>query len=252
MEALKIAWLYPDLLELYGDRGNILAFKHRAGELGLELEVNTYNIGEFFDALEYDLVFLGGGADQDQSLFYSDLISRRDNFKEAIENEVAFLLICGGYQLFGKYYIDSKGEKIEGLGIFDFYTLPGEKRSIGYLSLEADIYENKMILTGFENHRGQTMKVSSPLGRVLAGYGNTASGDYEGFIYKHTIGTYLHGPLLARNPELTDLFLSWMCQRKNIEADFSKGDKISLEKEAKKQILREQKLLSYINEVEKG
>ena len=246
MKALKIAWLYPDLLELYGDRGNILAFKHRAKELDLELVVETYNIGEFFDALEYDLIFLGGGADQDQSLFYSDLISRRDNFKEAIEKEVAFLLICGGYQLFGKYYLDFKGEKIEGLGIFNFYTLPGEKRSIGYLSLEADIDGNKIILTGFENHRGQTFGVATPLGKVLAGYGNTVSGGFEGFIYKHAVGTYLHGPLLARNPELTDLFLGWMCKRKNIEADFSKVDKISLEKEAKKQILKEQKLLSYI------
>ena len=219
MKALKIAWLYPDLLELYGDRGNILAFKHRAKELDLELVVETYNIGEFFDALEYDLIFLGGGADQDQSLFYSDLISRRDNFKEAIEKEVAFLLICGGYQLFGKYYLDFKGEKIEGLGIFNFYTLPGEKRSIGYLSLEADIDGNKIILTGFENHRGQTFGVATPLGKVLAGYGNTVSGGFEGFIYKHAVGTYLHGPLLARNPELTDLFLGWMCKRKNIEAE---------------------------------
>lgn len=252
MDVLKIAWLYPDLLELYGDRGNILAFKYRAWELDLDLKVDIYNVCEFFDALEYDLIFLGGGADQDQALFYNDLIERKDNFKKAIENEVALLLICGGYQLFGKYYLDSNGKKIEGLGIFDFYTLPGEKRSIGYISLEADIYGNKMILTGFENHRGQTLGVERPLGKILSGYGNTVSGDFEGFIYKHTIGTYLHGPLLTRNLELIDLFLKWMCQRRNIEVDFSKGSKISLEKEAKKQILREQRLFNCINEIEKN
>ena len=249
MGTLKIAWLYPDLLELYGDRGNILAFKHRAKELKLELKVDMYGIDEFFDAKEYDLVFLGGGADQDQSLFYNDLISRKDNFKEAIEGRVAFLLICGGYQLFGEYYLDSNGKRIDGLGIFDFHTTPGEKRSIGYLSIEADIEGSKMILTGFENHRGQTMNVSKPLGKVLAGFGNTTEGEYEGFIYRHAIGTYLHGPLLARNPELTDLFLSWMCEGKNINVDFSKVSEISLEKEAKKQVLKEQGLDSYIEYV---
>ena len=247
MDVLKIAWLYPDLLELYGDRGNILAFRHRGTELGLDIKVDKFGVGEFFEAKAYDLVFLGGGADQDQSLFYNDLISRKIDFKEAMAAGTVFLLICGGYQLFGEYYLDSNGNKIDGLGIFKFYTIPGEKRSIGYLSIETEIEGQKMVLTGFENHRGQTIGVDTPLGKVLAGSGNMVGGGFEGFIDKHTIGTYLHGPLLARNPELTDLIIGWMCQRKNINADFSLGNSSSLEKEAKKQVLREQGLANYLD-----
>lgn len=247
MDKLKVAWLYPDFLELYGDRGNIIALKHRAIDLGLELEVDSFSIDEPFIAKEYDLVFLGGGADQDQSLFYNDLLKRKEDFIEGIEDDVVFLLICGGYQLFGEYYIDTNGQIIAGLGIFDFFTKPGEKRSIGYLSIESNIEGKRVILSGFENHRGRTMNVKNPLGEVLAGFGNNDEGKEEGFIYKHVIGTYLHGPLLPRNPELTDIILNWMCKRKEISIDFSKGSDMSFEREAKIQVLKEQNLNSYID-----
>ncbi|MGL4663101.1 MAG: type 1 glutamine amidotransferase [Culicoidibacterales bacterium] len=242
MDTLKVAWLYPDLLELYGDRGNILALQYRARELGVKVEVDHFSVGENFSPKEYDLVFLGGGADRDQSIFYDDLVSRRSQIIEAIEDDVAFLLICGGYQLFGKYYIDAHGEKLDGLGIFQFYSKAGEKRNIGYLTVECNIDGNEIYLSGFENHGGQTYDVSSPLGTVLSGAGNNTDEDGEGFLYKKVIGTYLHGPLLSRNPELTDIILGWMAKRHDMELDFSKGD-VTFEKMAKRQVMREQGLL---------
>lgn len=241
-ETLKIAWLYPDLLELYGDRGNIIALQYRAKELGVDLEVDHFSIGEAFVPKEYDLVFLGGGADRDQSIFYDDLVSRKDDIIDAIEENVAFLLICGGYQLFGQYYIDASGDKLDGLGLFQFYSKAGEKRNIGYLTIECEIDGKQMYVTGFENHGGQTYDVSKPFGKVLSGAGNNTDDDGEGFIYKRVIGTYIHGPLLSRNPELTDLILGWMAERHGLELDFSKGD-VTFEKSARRQVMKEQGLL---------
>lgn len=242
METLKIAWLYPDLLELYGDRGNILALTYRAKELGVDIQVDHFSVGETFSPKAYDLVFLGGGADRDQSIFYDDLITRRSQIIEAIEEDVVFLLICGGYQLFGQYYIDANGEKLDGLGIFQFYSKAGNTRNIGYLTVEAKIAGKEIYLSGFENHGGQTYDVSTPLGTVLSGAGNNTDEDKEGFLYKKVIGTYLHGPLLSRNPELTDIILGWMATRHSISLDFSQGD-VSFEKMAKRQVMREQGLV---------
>lgn len=239
---LKVAWLYPDLLELYGDRGNIIALQYRAKELGVELVVDHFSIGDVFSPKAYDLVFLGGGADRDQSIFYDDLVSRRDEIVEAIEDDVAFLLICGGYQLFGQHYIDANGEKLDGLGIFQFYSKAGETRNIGYLTIECEIDGKPMYVSGFENHGGQTYNVSQPFGKVLSGVGNNTEENGEGILYRHVIGTYIHGPLLSRNPELTDVLLSWMAQRHEIELDFTKGD-VSFEKSARRQVMTEQGLL---------
>lgn len=241
-ETLKIAWLYPDLLELYGDRGNIIALQYRAKELGVDLVVDHFSIDESFVPKEYDLVFLGGGADRDQSIFYDDLVSRRDDIVEAIEEDVVFLLICGGYQLFGQYYIDANGDKLEGLGLFQFYSKAGEKRNIGYLTIECEIDGKQMYVSGFENHGGQTYDVSKPFGKVLSGAGNNTEDDGEGFLYKKVIGTYIHGPLLSRNPELTDLILGWMAKRHELELDFSQGD-VTFEKQARRQVMKEQGLL---------
>lgn len=241
-QTLKIAWLYPDLLELYGDRGNILALQYRARELGVSIEVDHFSIDEPFTPKDYDLVFLGGGADRDQSIFYDDLVSRRDAIVEAIEDDVAFLLICGGYQLFGKYYIDANGDKLDGLGLFQFYSKAGESRNIGYLTIECEIDGKKMYVSGFENHGGQTYNVSQPFGKVLSGAGNNLEDDGEGFVYRKVIGTYIHGPLLSRNPELTDVILSWMAARHDIKLDFTKGD-VTFEKNARRQVMHEQGLL---------
>lgn len=242
MESLKVAWLYPDLLELYGDRGNILALTYRAQELGVKIEVDHFSVGEDFSPKEYDLVFLGGGADRDQSIFYDDLVKRRDQIVEAIEDDVVFLLICGGYQLFGQYYIDAHNEKLDGLGIFQFYSKAGTIRNIGYLTVECQIDGKEMYLSGFENHGGQTYNVSTPLGIVVSGAGNNVDENHEGFIYKKVIGTYLHGPLLSRNPELTDILLGWMAKRHDMTLDFTQGD-VTFEKNAKRQVMREQGLI---------
>lgn len=242
MEALKIAWLYPDLLELYGDRGNILALIYRGRELGIDIQVDHFSVGDTFSPKAYDLVFLGGGADRDQSIFYDDLVTRRSQIIEAIEDDVVFLLICGGYQLFGQYYIDAAGEKLDGLGIFQFYSKAGTKRNIGYLTVECQIDNQVVYLSGFENHGGQTYDVSTPLGVVLSGAGNNVDENKEGFLYKKVIGTYLHGPLLSRNPELTDIILGWMAKRHDIKLDFTQGD-VSFEKMAKRQVMREQGLI---------
>lgn len=242
MKQLKIAWLYPDLLELYGDRGNIIILKHRADELGVQLKVDEFSIGDHFIPKHYDLIFLGGGADQDQGIFYDDLIKRRELLLEAIEDNVSMVLICGGYQLFGEYYLDAYGNKLDGLKIFDFYSEASEKRSIGYLTISCKLDGETFNLSGFENHGGQTKNVNNPLGNVLSGYGNNRDDKHEGFTYKNVIGTYLHGPLLSRNPELTDLLLRRMAKRNRFELDFSKGDS-NFEKLAKKQILKEQNLI---------
>lgn len=203
---LRILWMYHDLMDLYGDKGNIQVLKTRCEKRGIGCTVDTCTIGEKKDPAEYDLFFMGGGADREQNLIYEDLISRKEDIRRAMDEHTAFLLICGGYQLFGQYYRDQDGSEIMGLGFFDYYTVAADRdhRCIGNIAVETEIDGVSLKAVGFENHGGQTQNVSSPFARVLYGHGNTYRSEYEGFMNDLVLATYMHGPLLPKNPGIAD------------------------------------------------
>ncbi len=160
---------------------------------------------------------LVGGADQEQGILAQDLIQYKSSIKEAINSGVFFLLICGAYQLFGKYYKDVEGNTIPGLEIFDYYTEAindRKKRCIGNIVIEAELNHKKTKIIGFENHGGQTFDITTPFGTVLSGNGNKFGDTQEGFFINNVIATYLHGPLLSKNPELTDYIIQYGLARK--------------------------------------
>ena len=196
MKEIKLLYLYPDMLELYGDYGNIQVLKYRLEKRGFNLITDKYSIGdEAPDFTCYDIVFAGGGADQEQSILAKDLVKYKNNIKEAIENKVFFLLICGAYQLFGKYYKDVDGNIIDGLDIFPYYTEAindRKKRCIGNIIIDVELNGNKSKVIGFENHGGQTFNIDSPFGKVLFGNGNKFGDTNEGFFLENVIATYLH------------------------------------------------------------
>lgn len=210
MNKLKICHLYGNLLNTYGDVGNIMAFTHEAKKRGYEVETEIISLGDSFDEKKYDFVFFGGGQDYEQSIVQLDLKDKKKAIQRYIENSGLFLAICGGYQLLGKYYYDAYNNKIEGLNIFDHYTKNQEegKRFTGNIRIKDSI--NGSIYNGFENHGGVTYLADNqnPFGIVEEGNGNNGIDKTEGFRYKNTIGTYLHGPLLARNNELCNEFLN--------------------------------------------
>lgn len=196
MKELKILYLYPDILELYGDYGNIQVLKYRLEKRGFKAIITPYTIGDKTPNFkDFDIVFAGGGADQEQSILAKDLIKYKDNIKEAIENKVFFLLICGAYQLFGKYYKDVEGNTIDGLDIFPYYTEAindRKKRCIGNIIIDVTLNGNKAKVIGFENHGGQTFDIDTPFGEVLFGNGNKFGDKNEGFFLENVIATYLH------------------------------------------------------------
>ena len=198
--------MYHDLMDLYGDKGNIETLRYRASKRGIHVIVDTCTLQEQRNIEDYDIFFLGGGADKEQTLIYKDLLARKESILKAKESGTAFLLICGGYQLFGQYYLDQDGQKIDGLGIYDYYTESSDRdhRCIGNIVVEANIRDKEVTVVGFENHGGQTKAVSNSFGKVLVGHGNTYKGEYEGYMDAQTIATYMHGPLLPKNPAIAD------------------------------------------------
>lgn len=204
---LKILWMYHDLMDLYGDKGNIQVLKTRCAERKIPCIIDTCGIGEERDPRNYDLFFLGGGADREQEMIYQDLLTRKPLIEEAMAQGTAFLLICGGYQLFGKYYRDQDGNQVPGLNLFDYYTEASDRdhRCIGNIAVEAHMDGDTFEAVGFENHGGQTMNVATPFAKVLSGHGNTFDGRSEGFVNDQVLATYMHGPLLPKNPKIADL-----------------------------------------------
>ena len=198
--------MYHDLMDLYGDKGNIETLRYRASKRGINVIVDTCTLQEKRNIEDYDIFFLGGGADKEQTLIYKDLLARKESILKAKESGTAFLLICGGYQLFGQYYLDQDGQKIDGLGIYDYYTESSDRdhRCIGNIVVKTNIHDKEVTVVGFENHGGQTKAVSNPFGKVLVGHGNTYKGEYEGYMDAQTIATYMHGPLLPKNPAIAD------------------------------------------------
>lgn len=218
MKELKILYLYPDILDLYGDIGNIKVLKYRLEQRGIKATVDNYSINdEKPDFKSYDIIFAGGGADNEQQILSEDLIKYKNDIKEAKNAGVFFLLICGAYQLFGKYYKGVEGNIIPGLEVFDYYTEANpdrSKRCIGNIIIEAKLGTTNTRVIGFENHGGQTSGIETPFGKVLYGNGNKFGDEFEGFMEKNVIATYLHGPLLSKNPELTDYIIKHCLERK--------------------------------------
>ena len=204
---LTIGHLYPDLLNLYGDRGNIACLMKRCAWRGIEAQTVEFNTGDEIDFQDLDIVLLGGGSDREQRIVCKNLLAIREQFKGYVEENGVVIAVCGGYQLLGKYYKTDEGP-IEGLGLVDIYTEQGEGRLIDNIVLESSVCE--MPVVGFENHGGRTfINDNTPFGKVLYGAGNDGESGYEGVVYKNVIGTYLHGPLLPKNPQVCD----WLIQK---------------------------------------
>lgn len=222
---IRVCHLYPDLLNLYGDRGNIMAFGRRCLWRGIPVDVREVSLGDEVNFQEYEFVFLGGGSDREQNLIAADLMKRRGQFAEAIEKGLVVLAICGGYQLLGQYYLTAGGENIPGLGILDFYTMAGDRRLVGNVAVEADLGGVPVKVVGFENHSGQTyLGDIRPLGRVLAGNGNNGRDGLEGARYKNVFCSYLHGPLLPKNPRLTDCLITLALERRGLDSSLTALD----------------------------
>lgn len=216
---IRIAHLYPEQLNLYGDRGNILTLSRRLEWRGLEFSVDNIKVGEHNKKLSnYDLFFIGGGQDSQQFTVAKDLQIRKNEIQNVIEAYTPFLAVCGGYQLLGQSYQTSEGDEIEGLGILDIVTKAKaqeknkrQDRLIGnvYAELLIDLnvnHKNKT-LVGFENHSGRTYinnPKTKPLAKIIHGFGNNSEDHFEGAVYKNIIGTYVHGSLLPKNPQLAD------------------------------------------------
>ncbi len=209
---LRVGHLYPEYLNIYADRGNIAVFARRAAARGHELEVTPITLGTPLRPGEHDLYYVGGGQDREQAMIAPDLAERGLPLRDAVAGGAALLAVCGGYQLLGRGYRGRDGAWMPGAGLFPHETVAGETRMIGDVLLESTLAElSGRTIAGFENHAGRTLldTGAEPLGRVVAGYGNDGASGYEGARVGRALGTYLHGPLLPRNPALADLLLSW-------------------------------------------
>jgi lipid II isoglutaminyl synthase (glutamine-hydrolysing) len=208
---IVVGHLYPEYLNIYADRGNIAVFRRRAAARGLELTVEAVSVGDELRAGEHDLLYIGGGQDREQELIAPDLAARGQALREAVGGGAALLAVCGGYQLLGRFYRGRSGAELPGAGLFPLQTAAGERRMIGDCLLECELEPGvRRTLAGFENHAGVTRldDGAEPLGRVVAGFGNDGESGFEGARVGTAVGTYLHGPLLPRNPWLADWLLA--------------------------------------------
>ena len=211
---LKIYHMYPDLLNLYGDLGNVTCLKQRCQWRGIDVEVVGFSMNQEVPLNEGDLFFIGGGSDRGQNIVYSHLLKYTREMGDLIEDGAPVLAICGGYQLLGEKYIDADGNDVPGLGIFDYQTHSEEGRLIGNIIIENSLGLSPKTLVGFENHGGRTYHDHQALGKVRVGYGNNGKDREEGMVYQNCIGTYLHGPLLPKNPHLADYLILKALERK--------------------------------------
>lgn len=226
MMELKLLWMYHDLMDLYGDKGNVEVLKVRCAKRNINCIVDTCGIGEKKNIADYDLFFMGGGADHEQGLIYEDLISRKEDILTAMNEDTAFLLICGGYQLFGQYYKDQDGHVINGLGFFDYYTEAKDRdhRCIGNIAVETTMDGDTFKAVGFENHGGQTIDVATPFAKVLNGHGNMYKSQYEGFMNDRVLATYMHGPLLPKNARIADKLIQRALKKRYGKVELTKLD----------------------------
>jgi CobQ-like glutamine amidotransferase family enzyme len=208
MSRIRVGHLYPDYLNIYADRGNIAVLAERARRRGHELDVESIGLGDPVPPRDVDLYYIGGGQDREQELVAHDLAAKAEALRAAVEDGAALLAVCGGYQLLGSFYRDVAGTELPGIGLLPLQTVAGARRMIGDVLLDCSWAGRT--LAGFENHAGRTIldPGAEPLGRVLAGFGNDGASGFEGCRYLRTYGTYLHGPLLPRNPWFADRVLS--------------------------------------------
>jgi lipid II isoglutaminyl synthase (glutamine-hydrolysing) len=211
MNPLRLVHLYPDLMSVYGDRGNILTLVRRAEWRGIPVEVRQLSVGDTLDPNDVDLVFFGGGQDREQAVVSPDFLAQKgEAVRQAVEDGAALLSVCGGYQLLGRSYTTVDGQELPGAGLFDVRSVPGPKRHIGNVLIETELDDQRRTLVGFENHSGRTYLGPGvqPLGRAVVGAGNNGEDSTEGAVYKDAIGCYLHGSLLPKNPWLADRLLA--------------------------------------------
>ncbi|QZZ04407.1 type 1 glutamine amidotransferase [Staphylococcus arlettae] len=232
MKELTIYHFMPDKLNLYSDIGNIIALKQRAKQRNITIHVEDINQTEGVTLENCDLFFIGGGSDREQALATQELSKIKNTLKEAIEDGMPGLTICGGYQFLGSKYITPDGTELEGLNILDFYTQSKEERLTGDIVIESDTFGT---IVGFENHGGRTYHSFGTLGKVTHGFGNNDTDGKEGIHYKNLLGTYLHGPILPKNHELTDYLLEKACERKGITLEPKQLD--NTVEEAAKQVI---------------
>ncbi len=211
---LTLGHLYPDQLNLYGDRGNILVLRQRCQQRGIKLLVVSLGVGDALAPDEYDMLFIGGGQDREQAHLAQDLHETKGiGLWAAIEDDMPVLAVCGGYQLLAHYYRPASGPDMRGLGVFDAWTIhkgPRVARCIGDIAISW----NGSTLVGFENHGGRTyLGTAQPLGKVLKGHGNNAEDASEGAIYRNAYGTYMHGSLLPKNPHFADYLIGLALRR---------------------------------------
>ncbi len=214
---LNLYHLYPDVLNLYGDRGNVLCLRQRLAWRGIDVRVTELPIGASDSLAGADLVFIGGGQDFEQEALLEDLHRGKDaSLRSAVADGVPVLAICGGYQMLGRYYETHEGVRCDFVGAIDLWTVGGARRMIGNYLFRCDDPSGGMEVVGFENHSGRTYlgEGVQPLGQVLAGYGNNGEDGTEGVRYRNVFGTYSHGPLLPKNPALCDRLLLTALERK--------------------------------------
>ncbi|RJQ06126.1 MAG: glutamine amidotransferase [Bacillota bacterium] len=215
---LAICHLYPDLMNLYGDRGNVITLTRRSEWRGIRADVSAVGLGEDVDFTAYDILFMGGGQDKEQKLICEDFQGLKGRaLTQAVEDGIAFLAICGAYQLLGRYYETGCGERLPGIGLLDVETRAGKKRMIGNVVIASELGGGRpRTLVGFENHSGRTYLGARvrPLGRVCLGYGNNGEDGFEGAVYRNVVGTYLHGSVLPKNPWLADWLIARALERR--------------------------------------
>jgi lipid II isoglutaminyl synthase (glutamine-hydrolysing) len=208
---IRVGHLYPDYLNIYADRGNIAVLARRAAWRGHELEVDSVGIGEPVRPGDHDLLYVGGGQDREQALVATDISAKGEALREAVDRGTAILAVCGGYQLLGRWYADQDGAELPGAELLPLETVAGSRRMIGDVLLTCELEPGRShTLAGFENHAGRTLldPGAEPLGRVVSGFGNDGESGFEGCRVGRVVGTYLHGPLLPRNPWFADWLLA--------------------------------------------
>lgn len=215
--SVRIAHLYPRRMSIYADRGNLAVLRRRLEWRGLGAQVTEVSSGDALEAGAHDLYYLGGGQDRDQAAVALDLAAAKgEALRAAAADGAAMLFVCGGYQLAGHTYRTAGGDELDGISLLDVHTTPGSGRLVGDALVDADLEGQVRELVGYENHGGRTQLGPGcrPLGTVVHGMGNNGRDHTEGAVSGRVIGTYLHGPLLPRNPWLADLLLRWALEHR--------------------------------------
>lgn len=223
---VRLCHLYPSLMNIYADRGNIAVIERRLAWRGIGLDITPIELGDDLEGGAHDLYYLGGGQDRDQDRVADDLTRHAPVLRGAADAGAAQLYVCGGIQLAGRSYETVAGGHLPGVGVLDLETTAGSTRLIGDLVIDAEIEGETQRVVGYENHAGRTTLGPGlrPLGTVVHGHGNNDTDRTEGAVRDHVIGTYLHGPLLPKNPWIADRLLRWA-----LEHRYGSGDLVDLD-----------------------